>query len=105
MNKAGSITMTMRALDRLKLIEAVVNGNLKPMQAAQRLELTTRQVQRLVNRYRSEGAGGLISRKRDRPGNRQLDQDLPSVFSPSSGIVMPTLGRPSHARSWMNVTA
>jgi hypothetical protein len=53
-----------------------VNGNLKPMQAAQRLELTTRQVQRLVNRYRSEGAGGLISRKRDRPGNRQLRPGL-----------------------------
>jgi transposase len=49
-----------------------VDGNLKPMQAAQRLNLTTRQIQRLVNRYRDEGAAGLVSRKRNHPGNHQL---------------------------------
>lgn len=76
MARNETITMSMREFDRVKVIQAVVDGNLKPMQAAQRLELTTRQVQRLVNRYRSEGAGGLISRKRNRPGNRQLTPGL-----------------------------
>lgn len=76
--------MSMLELDRLKTIQAVADGNLKPMLAAQRLELTTRQVQRLVSRYRIEGAAGLISRKRDRPGNRQL---MPGVGALALGII------------------
>jgi hypothetical protein len=39
------------------------------LQAAQRLQLTARQVQRLVNRFSSEGAAGLVSRKRNRPAS------------------------------------
>ena len=44
----------------------------KPIVAAARSGLTTRQVQRLVNRYRTEGVLGLVSRKRGRTGNHQL---------------------------------
>ena len=79
MTRTETITMSMREIDRLKTIQAVVDGNLKPMQAAQRLNLTTRQVQRLVRRYRIEGACGLVSRKRDRPSNRQLPPGLGSL--------------------------
>jgi hypothetical protein len=39
------ITMSMRELDRVKTIQAVVDGNLKPGLAAQRLDLTPRQIQ------------------------------------------------------------
>ena len=60
MNDAGSITMTMRALDRLKVIQRVADGNLKPGQAAGRLGLTVRQVRRLVRRYEAQGATGLV---------------------------------------------
>ena len=59
MNKAGSITMTMRALDQLKVIQQVVDGGLKPGQAASRLKLSVRQVRRLVRRYEAQGATGL----------------------------------------------
>ena len=45
----GTITMSTGEIDRLKVVQAVIDGNLKPMQAAPRLGLTTRQVQRLVN--------------------------------------------------------
>jgi hypothetical protein len=75
MANSGTITMSMREIDRLKTIQAVVDGNLKPMLAAQRLALTTRQVQRLANRYRLEGAIGLVSRKRGCPSNHQLPAD------------------------------
>ena len=37
----GIITMSMREIDRLKVIQAVVDGNLKPMQAVSHLALTT----------------------------------------------------------------
>ncbi|MEN8506623.1 MULTISPECIES: helix-turn-helix domain-containing protein, partial [Paraburkholderia] len=63
----------MRELDRLKVIQAVVDTGLKPGRAADRLGLTVRQIERLVIRYRESGAAGLVSRKRSRPGNRRLD--------------------------------
>ncbi|KVR66956.1 ISNCY family transposase [Burkholderia ubonensis] len=70
------VTLNMRELDRLKVIQAVVDMGLKPGRAAERLGVTVRQVQRLVDRYRESGAAGLASRKRGRPGNRRLDEDL-----------------------------
>ncbi|MFP7881473.1 helix-turn-helix domain-containing protein [Pseudomonas aeruginosa] len=66
----------MRELDRLKVIEAIIEGRLKPAAAAQRLRLTTRQVHRLVLRYREDGPTGLTSRRRDQPSNRQLSPGL-----------------------------
>jgi hypothetical protein len=55
MQRTGIITMSMRELDRLKIIQAVIDGLLKPGRAAERLSLTDRQVRRLVNRVRDEG--------------------------------------------------
>jgi hypothetical protein len=42
------ITMTMRELDRFKVIQDVADGKRKPWPAAERLRLTTRQIRRLV---------------------------------------------------------
>jgi transposase len=67
------ITMTMRELDRFKVIQAVADGMLKPWRAAQRLGLTTRQIRRLVARLREDGPGGLVSRRRSKPSNNRLD--------------------------------
>ncbi|EPQ6933165.1 ISNCY family transposase [Pseudomonas aeruginosa] len=72
----GWVTMSMRELDRLKVIEAIIEGRLKPAAAAQRLRLTTRQVHRLVLRYREDGPAGLTSRRRGQPSNRQLSPGL-----------------------------
>lgn len=74
-----TITMSMREIDLLKTVQAVVDGNLKPMQAAQRLNLTTRQIQRLVTRYRNEGAAGLVSRSRNHASNRLLAPGLANL--------------------------
>ena len=68
--------MSMREIDRLKVLQAVVDGNLEPMQAASRFALTTRQIQQLVNRYRADGVTGLVSGKRGMTGNRQLAPGL-----------------------------
>jgi len=67
------ITMTMRELDRFKVIEDVADGKLKPWRAEQRLELTSRQIRRLVERLREHGAQGLVSRRRSKPSNNRLD--------------------------------
>ena len=70
------VTLNMRELDRLKVIQAVVDRMLKPGRAAERLQLTTRQIERLVLRYRQSGAAGIVSRARGRPGNRKLDEGV-----------------------------
>ncbi|CAB3803916.1 ISNCY family transposase ISBcen27 [Paraburkholderia ultramafica] len=67
------ITMTMRELDRLKVIQDVADGKLKPWRAAERLGLTTRQIRRLVGRLREHGPQGLVSRRRAKPSNNRLD--------------------------------
>jgi hypothetical protein len=73
MRQLARVTMSMQELDRLKCIQAVVDGDLKPMRAAERLGMTTRQVRRLAKR---EGPVGLISRRRNRPSNNRLETGL-----------------------------
>jgi hypothetical protein len=65
----------MRELDRLKCIQGLIDKQLKQKAVAERLGLTVRQVRRLVERYELEGPRGLISKLRDRPGNRRLKQE------------------------------
>ncbi len=67
------ITMTMRELDRFKVIQDVAGGKFKPSRAAERLGLTTRQIRRLVERLRKHGPEGLVSRRRSKPSNNRLD--------------------------------
>ncbi|MEI6003485.1 ISNCY family transposase [Paraburkholderia bengalensis] len=67
------ITMTMRELDRYKVIQDVADGTLNPWRAAERLGLTTRQIRRLVGRLRDLGAPGLVSGRRSKPSNNRLD--------------------------------
>ncbi|VWC16691.1 integrase [Burkholderia arboris] len=57
--------ITMLELDRFKVIQDVADGKLKPWRAAERLELTTRQIRRLLE----HGPAGLVSGY----GNRRLD--------------------------------
>ncbi|WP_224100851.1 helix-turn-helix domain-containing protein, partial [Paraburkholderia caribensis] len=70
------VSLSMRELDRLKVIQAIVEIGLKPGRAAERLGLTVRQVERLVTRYRERGPSGVASGRRGRPGNRKLDAGL-----------------------------
>lgn len=84
----ATITMTMREADRLKTIQAVVDRMLRVGQAAQRLGLSRRQLERLVQRYRDEGVAGLVSRKRCLPSNCQLAPGIPercSLTTPTAG--------------------
>lgn len=56
--------MAMPELDRLKIIEAVINGTLKLGRAAERLGLTDRQTRRLVNRVRAVVVLGFTANRR-----------------------------------------
>jgi transposase len=84
MRQLARVTMSMRELDRLKCIQAIVDGDLRSVRAAERLGLTTRQIRRLTNRYRAEGPVGLIPRSHNRPSNHRLD---PSLEAQVAGIL------------------
>ncbi|CAB3768658.1 hypothetical protein B7G54_10850 [Burkholderia puraquae] len=73
MYRTALVTLNMRELDRLKVIQAVVDMGLKPGRAAERLGLTTRQIRRLVGRLRDHGPQGLVSQRRAKPSNNRLD--------------------------------
>jgi hypothetical protein len=70
------ITMSMRELDRFKVIQGVADGLVKPWRAAERLGLTTRQIRRLVVRLREHGPAGLVSGHREKSSNNRLDATI-----------------------------
>ena len=72
MNEPGLVTISMNELQRVKVIEAVVEGRLSGVRAAAQLGLGERQVSRLRRRFEASGAAGLVSARRGRPSNRQL---------------------------------
>jgi transposase len=72
----GTIELTKKALHRLKVVEAVVEKRLKQREAAQQLGVTTRQVKRLIAKYKREGAQGLVSRRFGQASNRRLKEPV-----------------------------
>ncbi|SOY78164.1 transposase [Cupriavidus taiwanensis] len=78
MGRPDTITMSMQELDRCKVIQAVVEDGLMVWRAAEKLGISKRQVERLAQRYRQDGARGLVSRKWGQPGHHQLPPGLES---------------------------
>jgi hypothetical protein len=76
MNGRGLITISMHELERVKIIEAVVQHRLTIVLAAERLQLCERQVSRLVRRCEAAGPAGLVSARRGQPSNRELPVDV-----------------------------
>ena len=72
--KVGSITM--QELERAKVIEACVKGEITVAVAARRLQVTSRQVRRLQKRFAEGGLDAMASRHRGKPSNNQLAPGL-----------------------------
>jgi transposase len=72
----GLISMSHSELNRLEVLQRIEDRRLSQAQAASTLGLTPRQIRRLVSRYRRQGAEGLVSKKRGKPGNHRR----PEVF-------------------------
>jgi hypothetical protein len=65
------VTMSMSELDRLKVFEQIKAKRLTKTEAAKRLGLCREQVHRLYKKYCTEGASGLISKRRGQPSNNR----------------------------------
>ncbi|EBI7725414.1 ISNCY family transposase [Salmonella enterica] len=68
--------MSDKELNRVNVIQAVCEKRLRRRDAAAQLELTERQVLRLVNRYRESGVAGLAHGHRGKPGNHSLPESF-----------------------------
>ncbi|EOV8777052.1 helix-turn-helix domain-containing protein [Salmonella enterica] len=63
---------TVKKTNRLKILQDVIDRNLRPGQAAEMLSITPRHCSRLLKRYRQLGPLGMNNHSRGRVGNRQL---------------------------------
>jgi transposase len=73
---SGFFTMSTTEIDRLGVVQRVLEGRLTCVKAAGILGITKRQVYRLCDGYKAEGAAGLISRRRGKPSNNRTPQPV-----------------------------
>lgn len=72
----GRYHMSAKELQRLPVIEAVIARQMTQLEAAECLELSTRQVRRLERRVQAEGASGLMHRSCGQPAHHRFAEGL-----------------------------
>lgn len=72
----GEVGMTQRELERAGVLAEVAGGRMRQRRAAEVLGLSVRQVKRLLKAYRAQGAAGVRSKRRGRPGNHRYPDRL-----------------------------
>ena len=76
MGQKDIIVMSVKELEKLKVITDVTEKRISQKIAGKRLNLSSRQIKRLVRRFRLEGAKGLTNKRRNAVSNRRLPEDL-----------------------------
>lgn len=66
------ISMSVKETERITVMEDLLTRRIKQKHAARQLGISTRQVRRILKRYRREQTKGLIHKGRGRTGNRAL---------------------------------
>lgn len=74
----GRVTLAENELKRLKVLERVASGAMNFQEGAQNLGITIRQLRRLRQRYKEEGAEGLIHGNRGRKPPHALSKEIKS---------------------------
>ncbi|MFA6316946.1 MAG: ISNCY family transposase [Elusimicrobiota bacterium] len=76
MDDTERINLSMREIDRLRIIRDLLERRILQRQAAEQLRLGIRQVRRLSRRVEAQGARGIRHGLRGKPGNHQLAPGL-----------------------------
>lgn len=69
-----TITMSGKEVDRLTIIQQVESKQISQREAALQLNISSRQVRRVLAAYRSLGAKGVVSKRRGKPSNNRLSE-------------------------------
>jgi transposase len=72
----GIIMATQEELRRLHVIEKVLEGGIKQVEASEILSLSSRHIRRVVKRVKQEGHRGIVHRSRGRVSNRKIADQL-----------------------------
>jgi transposase len=70
------LTMSNREITRLEVMQRLQEKRLSQKEAAGMLGMSTRQVKRLFRAYKTQGAQGLVSKRRGQPSHNRLDDEL-----------------------------
>lgn len=66
--------MSSKEIDRLEVMQKLDGKQMSQKEAGRILQLSTRQVKRLLRGYREDGAAGLISKQRGRKRNNRMPE-------------------------------
>ncbi len=96
MDREDRIEMSQKDLKRLRVIQEVLEDNLKQIKAAEILGLSDRQVRRITRRVEEEGEKGIVHRLYGKASNRRMDKKLKQralkLYEEKYGDFGPTLG-------------
>lgn len=70
------LEMSAKELNRLEVMQRLVEKQMSQREAGTLLQLSTRQIKRLLRAYRRRGAAGLVSKHRGRKSNNRLSADV-----------------------------
>lgn len=70
----GHITMSTKETEKITVMDNLIAKRIKQKHAATQLNISVRQVRRIMKRYKREGTIGLVHLGRGRPSNRTIPQ-------------------------------
>lgn len=72
------ISMSQKELRRVKVLDRLLQKQIKQSRAAELIGVSVRQIKRLKRAYQQEGIKAIISKRRGKPSNNLLDNELKS---------------------------
>ncbi len=70
------LPMSTKELSRVEVMQKLSEKRMSQKEAGAILDVSTRQIKRLLNTYRKKGAASLVSRQRGRQSNNRLSADV-----------------------------
>jgi len=91
----GIISMSIKETERIKIMDNLIDKLIKQKHAALQLNISVRQVQRILARYKKEGVAGFTHKNRGRKSNRAIaeskKEEIVSLISRNYPDFGPTL--------------
>ena len=83
--------MSQQEAIRAQVMERLTAGKIDQKEAGKRLDVSVRQIKRIVKRYRAAGLQGLLSKKRGIPSNRRMTETTRQLAVEAIGAHLPGL--------------
>jgi transposase len=71
----GHIKLSMKEAERIKVLDNLISKKINQKHASIQLNITTRQIRRIIKRYKTEGISGLVHKSRGNKGNKAMPEE------------------------------